>query len=511
MRIGGYIRVSVVGGRAGERFMSPDLQRERIQGWCASHGHELVDVHEDLDVSGAQRDRPNLIDLIQRIERGELDGLVVAKLDRFARNITHALELLDRIRQADGHFASVADSFDTSTAYGRLALNVMLAFGQFEVERYSEQWVESKARMIEQGRHHGPTPPLGYDRTDGKLTPNEHAPLVRQIFERRANGESVTVLAAMLNDHGIETGRGGRPRAQYVASIVRCRTYLGEVRAGDDLVNPDAHEPLVDQLTFARANTAQATRPSRGDAPAILSGLVRCSACRYVMNAAKTPYADGYRRAYRCRRDHTAGRCPRPAMAVESVLLPLVEQQFFAQLGDMHARASGDLAAARELKDARNDARHALIVYRDDPDILTALAPSEYAEGLKVRSATVRTAQAALDRHYATRPAGDIPDAASLRLAWPEMDNDTRRRMFRATFDCVAVSAPKVHRSHSEPLAGRISFLPVGLLPDDIPTPGRKPTELRAFDIINDPGGPWMPPSQPLPEDARDTDAGIQS
>ena len=86
MRLDAYIRVSQVRGRSGPSFISPTQQRERIEAWIKAFGHERGEVFEELDASGARRDRPKLQEAIERIERGESDGIVVAKLDRFGRS-----------------------------------------------------------------------------------------------------------------------------------------------------------------------------------------------------------------------------------------------------------------------------------------------------------------------------------------------------------------------------------------------------------------------------------------
>src|SRR4051794_27481587 len=97
MRVGGYIRVSHVGRRDPDRFLSPTLQRERIATWCAANGHELITVREDIDVSGGRKDRANLLDLVEAVESGRLQIIVVASLDRFGRSLVDAITLMERI------------------------------------------------------------------------------------------------------------------------------------------------------------------------------------------------------------------------------------------------------------------------------------------------------------------------------------------------------------------------------------------------------------------------------
>src|SRR6218665_3751404 len=225
MRMGGYVRVSSVGKRDRETFLSPDLQKRRQRDWCAAHDHELVVVREDIDVSGGQRNRPGLIDLVERVERGEIEGIIVAALDRFGRSLVDAIGLMDRIDQAGGQFVSVKDGFDTRTPYGRLALNILLSIAQFELERHRDQWAEARAMMIERGRHHGGTAPFGYQRTDaGTLEPDPAAaPLVTELFARRATGESPSTIARWLDDAAARTGRDGRPSPRWVLDLSKNR------------------------------------------------------------------------------------------------------------------------------------------------------------------------------------------------------------------------------------------------------------------------------------------------
>jgi DNA invertase Pin-like site-specific DNA recombinase len=100
--VDGYVRVSQVRGRKGERFMSPTLQREQIFGWAAAHGTRIGELFEELDQSGARRKRPQLERAIRRIEAGESGGLVVAHTDRFGRSALHGLLAIERIRAAGG-------------------------------------------------------------------------------------------------------------------------------------------------------------------------------------------------------------------------------------------------------------------------------------------------------------------------------------------------------------------------------------------------------------------------
>src|SRR4051812_11147063 len=110
-RLEGYVRVSSTRGRSGPSFISPALQRERLEAWCGLYDARLVAVHEELDESGGRADRPLLMTAIERVEAGLSDGIIVARLDRFGRSLRDALEHIDRIQAAGGRFVSVQDHF----------------------------------------------------------------------------------------------------------------------------------------------------------------------------------------------------------------------------------------------------------------------------------------------------------------------------------------------------------------------------------------------------------------
>jgi hypothetical protein len=130
--------------------------------------------------------------------------------------------------------------------------------------------------------------------------------------------------------------------------------------------------------------------------------------------------------------------------------------------------------------------------YRDDPDIQAALPPRAYAEGLEVRQSRVDDIDRKISVEIARRPT-IAADATTLRLRWPELEIETRRRMLHAVIGAVVVSAPDRRRDHSVPLRDRARVLLPGELPDDLPRPGRNPRPLVGFPAFDDPSCPWVP------------------
>src|SRR5215831_5727601 len=136
----GYIRVSRRGGREGESFISPDVQRRKVAEWAKLHEVEIVQWWEEIDVSGAKLARPMFQEALARCERAETGGIVVARLDRFARSAVDALESIKRLNAAGARLVSVEDNFDGSTPMGRFAIGILSLIAELELERIRENW-----------------------------------------------------------------------------------------------------------------------------------------------------------------------------------------------------------------------------------------------------------------------------------------------------------------------------------------------------------------------------------
>jgi site-specific DNA recombinase len=311
MLVDGYVRVSQVGGRRGERFISATVQRERIEAWVTLHGAWLGEVFEELDESGGRRDRPLLLRAIRRVETGESRGIVVAKLDRFGRSLIDGLGAIERITAAGGTLVSVEDGFDLGTDTGRLVYRIMLSMAEWELDRVRANWLAARQKAVDRGVYPG-RPPTGYRRDRrGKLVGDPVlGPVVTRLFELRAEGMPVGTLADRLTQSGVATVRGHRGWVlSTVRGILRNRIYLGELRYGG-CFKPRAHAPLTDPATWARAQRPDERPKEHGHlAPVLLRGMVRCARCRRVMVSTRSQRGD---RLYRCRAQSSSGRCPIP-------------------------------------------------------------------------------------------------------------------------------------------------------------------------------------------------------
>jgi DNA invertase Pin-like site-specific DNA recombinase len=313
-------------------FNSLDAQREACASYIDSQRHEgwlaLDDRYDDGGYSGATLERPALQRLIRDIEAVRVDTVVCYKIDRLSRSLTDFAKLVDVFERNSVTFVSVTQSFCTTTSMGRLTLNILLSFAQFERELAGERIRDKFAASRRKGIFMGGHPPLGYDVRDRKLVVNPaEAELVRLIFRRFLDLGSALLLIRELNAQGYRTkswttqsgtfreGRSFDKGTLY--KILRNRAYVGEVvHKGQSY--PGEHEPIVDRATWERVHEVLTTNAkrrgneARARTPAPLRGLMRCTHCGSAMTPTHTRRRGRLYRYYIClgasRRGHD--NCP---------------------------------------------------------------------------------------------------------------------------------------------------------------------------------------------------------
>jgi site-specific DNA recombinase len=472
MRLIGYVRVSRVGGRAGDSFISPDVQRERIEAYAAAQEHEVVVWEEDLDEPGSRYERRGFQAALEAVERGEAEGIAVAALDRFARSVPDAAVALRRLEAVGGTLVSVRDALDTSTAVGRFARTMMLALAELELERIRENWATARDRAIARGVHISRVPPVGYQRRDdGRLEPDPvAAPMIRELFQRRAAGASWRELSEFL-DERLPREQGNWTH-QTISSIISRRAYLGEAYQGE-AVNREAHEPLVSLVEWEAAQSG-GRRPSyqrRGGA--LLAGIIRCAGCGFPLSR-----NSGGRRGYafyRCRGRHSAGLCPTPARISVPRADGYVEQAFLAW-AEQERIAAEAVPRDNELEQAaaRVDATELELVAYRDANLISVIGREVYIEGLEERQRILDEARAQLAQARRIEPTLDIQELPTL---WPQLEVAEKRRLLAAVIDAVFVRQA-TSRGRAA-FTDRIEILWYGQAPDELP--GRRLSELRPY------------------------------
>lgn len=460
----GYVRVSQVRGRGGDSFISPAQQRDRITQWASAYGHRIEVIHEEFDESGARADRPQLLEAIRRVEAGETNGVVVAKLDRFARSLVDGLRMIERIQEAGGTFVSVADGLDLSTDTGRLVLRIMLSLAEFELDRVRGNWADAKARAVLRGIHPSAWPPFGY-RREGKggplLIDSETGPIVSELFARRLAGAGPSELSDWLSSVGAVTVRGREAWSQRaIKDILRNRVYLGEAYAKETR-NPDAHEPLVDPQTFEAVQWRGVQFRPKADAPSPIRPLLRCAGCRYSMRAERRTLKDGDVWYFTCKAaaSRVSWHCDQPAaIRDDGDLERLVVARFFAELPRMEAKGRQETPRLAELERKVGGLQAAFEEWRRDLTVQQRVGMDVYLDGLADRQDALNVALAELARERTKLGAVTLPaGAAEIESRWDEFSPADQRDLLRAGFRCVFVRGS----GRTAPLDGRLRFVTV--------------------------------------------------
>jgi DNA invertase Pin-like site-specific DNA recombinase len=277
-----------------KEFNSLDAQREACAAFIVSQKHAgwvaLPDLYDDGGLSGGTMERPALQRLLADIKADKVQIVVVYKVDRLTRSLTDFAKIVDVFDVHGASFVSVTQQFNTTTSMGRLTLNMLLSFAQFEREIAGERIRDKIAASKAKGMWMGGNVPLGYDVKDRKLIVNEvEAETVRMIFRRYTDLGSVRALGYELDQLGIVSKRrasvggvlagGNRFSRGSLYTLLQNNLYRGEI-AHRDNIYPGQHEAIIDtDLWQAVQEKLSGNRQARvlgtnAEEPSLLAGLI---------------------------------------------------------------------------------------------------------------------------------------------------------------------------------------------------------------------------------------------
>jgi site-specific DNA recombinase len=298
-RRSGTIRCAIYTRKSSEEgleqeFNSLQAQREACEAFIKSQRPEgwvcLPDGYDDGGLSGATMERPALQQLLAEIQAGRVDIVVVYKVDRLTRSLADFAKIVEILDAKGASFVSVTQQFNTTTSMGRLTLNVLLSFAQFEREVTGERIRDKIAASKQKGMWMGGVPPLGYQAQDRKLIiVDSEAEIVRFIFRRYAELGSVRLLKDELEARSIQSKlrtsasgrlRGGKPFARGALYLMlQNRIYRGEI-VHKERAYPGEHTPIIDQqlwdMVQARlaGNVGWRNAGGRTAQPSLLAGML---------------------------------------------------------------------------------------------------------------------------------------------------------------------------------------------------------------------------------------------
>ena len=333
-----------------QEFNSLDAQREAAEAFIRSQKHEgwrlLPDRYDDGGYSGGTMERPALKRLLADIEAGNIDCVIVYRVDRLSRSLLDFARLIDAFDKKRVSFVAVTQQFNTSHSLGRLTLNILLSFAQFEREIIAERTRDKVHAAKRKGKWIGGHPPLGYDVVPGggKLVVNEEeAQRVRATFDLYLEHRSLTKTLNELHRRGWKTkgwttqeGKVRRPKPFVKSQLHRLLAnpvYIGKATLGKQTFDGEHHaivEPAVwDRVQGAfQHNAKNCGADLRNKYGALLRGILFCEPCGTKMGHTYTTKGNRRHRYYVCLTAQQRGwdACPTKSVGADAIEKAVVEQ-----------------------------------------------------------------------------------------------------------------------------------------------------------------------------------------
>jgi DNA invertase Pin-like site-specific DNA recombinase len=338
-----YTRKSTAAGLEKD-FNSLDAQREACEAYIQTRLYEhweLVDEpFSDGGFTGANTDRPGFQKLMAWVGKGRIDVVVVYKVDRLSRSLVDFSQVMESLNKKGIAFVSVTQHFSTTDAVGRLTLNMLMSFAEFEREMIADRIRDKIQASRRKGQWTGGYAPLGYRSEKSKLLVHEaEEHWLKQVFAWYLEGVSALVIGQRLNEAGLPLKTAQRPRPNpwtkdLVLRILRNRLYLGEISCQGEFVVAE-HTGLIDQKAFDQVQAMLEPKNRRDrhecrNPVYLIRGTLRCGLCGGTMTSASTFRMGRLHRYYRCSTRDKQGKkvCPTkqlPADAIEAFVVDRVQ------------------------------------------------------------------------------------------------------------------------------------------------------------------------------------------
>ncbi len=470
-------------------FNSLDSQREAGEAYIASQKHEgwvaLPTRYDDGGFSGGNMERPALQRLLEDIGAGRIDCVVVYKVDRLSRSLLDFARIVEIFDRHGVSFVSVTQQFNTTTSMGRLTLNILLSFAQFEREIIAERIRDKVSSARRKGKYMGGMPALGYDvdRVRRKLIVNPvEAETVRSVFRRFIQIGSTTKLAEELNSQGLKTKSWTTQKGQFrpgnswnkchIYKLLNNPLYIGEVEYKGQRF-PGEQEAIVSRDLWDRAHAILASNcrirgnRTRAKTAALLRGIIKCAHCGCAMGPTFTKRRGKLYRYYLCVHAAKNGYASCPVRTVPAAdIEQAVIEQLRAILRSPEMVAATIRAAQQQteervthLSQERDNAEVELASLKDEASRLVSSGEREGAPGsisgrLRELNAQIEAREQALERiaceqealagqHATAREV--IDGLTSLNEVWEELYPAEQERIVQLLVSRVEVGTDGLH------------------------------------------------------------------
>lgn len=459
MKVAAYVRVS--SQEQFEHGFSIRAQEDKLISFAESQDWEVVKVYREEGRSAKDMERPALKQLLADMKNSTFDVVLVHKLDRLTRSVLDANKILQQLEQYDVSFKSATEPYDTTTAQGKMFLNIMASLAQFEREQLAERVKFGMEQSAKEGKWSGGHSPLGYDYKEGEFRIVEgEAKIVREIFELiKSNG--LNRVADKLNERGYRTKKGARFTAFTVQYIMNNPIYMGKVR-----FNSSAHRfndpmdkqtfydseipPILSEDEFMNAYNIMSKRRTKGTLVSykdyIFSGVLRCYRCGGAMNGNRYTNSKGQVKTYRCpNKDCDMARVQE--LKIEEALLSNIDEYMNEWIGNNTIEESNEVnneSIKKEIQTLQKRMSKYKEMFVNDLIGIDELNQNVYA-----------LRQQEKELQHQLQPKQDI-DTSTLQLInsfptlWSEANNDEKTELIQSIFTRIYIDS-----DDTKPTAGR--------------------------------------------------------
>jgi site-specific DNA recombinase len=456
MRVSIYARVST-DEQAREGY-SLNAQVEKMRAFCFSQGWTIYKEYVEEGRSAKDVDRPQLQSLLT--DMNKFDVILVYKLDRLSRSVSDINILLNTFEKNKVAFKSVTEPYDTTTAQGKLLINIFASLAQFEREQLAERTHLGMTRKHEEGQRNGGNAPFGYDLVEGDLVINEEeAKWVQFIFDQfELKGRNT--IAKELNRNGVNSKKGHLFNASMVMYIVKNPVYHGMLRWNyrhkngkrtyEEILVMGQHEPIISKEQFERINgklKERANKGFKGHTIYPFSGTLKCKRCGKKLNGSKRKRADGSAyRFYKCSGRFTQGICDMPVVGEEIIDYEFVNKLNIAQvkLEPPSENKVDRKQVEKELKNIRK------MMERIEETYILNGDKKKYRERLEFAQKKETELLQSLEEKDSVTP--EQIKAAIIRLKndWPNVSLEQRKKIIKTFFGHIEIECLSSHRGGND-------------------------------------------------------------
>lgn len=462
-----YLRVST--NSQAEEGYSIEIQKEKLLAYCKAHDWIVVAIITDPGFSGSNLERPGIQRVIREVENGNVDMVLVYKLDRLSRSQKDTLWLIEECFLPHGvDFASMQEKFDTSTAFGRAMVGILSVFAQLERENIKERTYGGRVERAKDGLWHGGGfHPIGYDYIDGKLVVNQQeAAQVRRVYDLYASGASISEIRDHMMARGFHTKHGDWTHTGTISAVLDNELYSGVVHFDGERSDSEAHTALISPSVYKKVrflrDRALSNQYREVESIHLLTGFVYCNSCgaRYFpkKNRSGNVYYHCHSRA-KVNKDMVKDPDCRNKNWKKSDLESMVESEILKMATDSsYIRECIKKRAAEGCDSDSASIREELAAI--DSDIKQAMDDYQKPDGLSVDEVSAKindlynkkkvlSERAALKDKVIVRGSFDISDSIKSLLrevsaSWGDLDVKQRRYVLRQLLDRVEIEGEYV-------------------------------------------------------------------